>query len=204
MVTTHPLTDISNEYSDFPEDKLTKYAQAYGKLLGQLRDQGYSSTERCNGSTNAVNFKKYTQEMSLIETVQRRRIELEEIHPIYHDDPADVTPSSFPIPDPLPSPLVTITITSDNPSQDATKPLDISPPPPLSQLPPLPSCFPITITTSPPDIIAPQPFLPSPNISSQLSQTHIHPPHHHHLPDIVTPPPLPLKPNIVPIQFTFV
>jgi hypothetical protein len=71
-------------------------------------------------------------------------------------------------------------------------------PPPLSQPPPLPSCAPVTtITTSPPDIIAPPPFPPSPNILSQLSQPRLHPPHHHHLPDIVAPPPLPLKPNIV-------
>jgi hypothetical protein len=49
------------------------------------------------------------------------------------------------------------------------------------------------ITNSPPDIIAPNPFPPSPNILVRLSQFH---PHHHHSPDIVPPQPLPLKPNI--------
>ena len=84
-------------------------------------------------------------------------------------------------------------------------PIPDAPPPPLSQLPPLLSCFPITTTTtSPPDIIAPQPFPPSPNISSQLSQPRLHLPHHHHPPDTVAPPPLPLKLNIVSTRFTFV
>jgi hypothetical protein len=52
------------------------------------------------------------------------------------------------------------------------------------------------ITNPPPDIVAPEPFPPSPNISARSSQSHLHPPHNRHLPDIVAPPPLPLKPNI--------
>jgi hypothetical protein len=52
------------------------------------------------------------------------------------------------------------------------------------------------ITNSPSDIIAPEPFPPSPNISLRLSQFHPHPPSNHHSPDILPPTPLPLKPNI--------
>jgi hypothetical protein len=75
-------------------------------------------------------------------------------------------------------------------------------------IPEIPVCFPAppqstpfrhyhnVITNSPPDILVPPPFPPSPNISVQLPQSHRHPPHNHHFPDIATPPPLPLKPNI--------
>lgn len=54
-----------------------------------------------------------------------------------------------------------------------------------------------TVTTSPPDILAPAPFPPSPNILVQQSQPHSQPlPNQQHPPDIVAPQPLPLKPNI--------
>jgi hypothetical protein len=61
-----------------------------------------------------------------------------------------------------------------------------------------------TITTSPPDIIAPNPFPPSPNISVRQPESHLyhHPPPQPHPPNIVEPPPLPLKPNI-PCQHLF-
>ena len=69
---------------------------------------------------------------------------------------------------------------------------------PLSQsLPPSHKIINNSITTSHPDILAPIPFPPSPNISVQPPQlVYLHPPPTPHFPDIVTPPPLPLKPNI--------
>jgi hypothetical protein len=59
-----------------------------------------------------------------------------------------------------------------------------------------PFCHPDNTTTNaPPDILAPPPLPPSPNIFTQLSQSHPQP-HNHHAPDIVAPPPLPPSPNI--------
>jgi hypothetical protein len=61
-----------------------------------------------------------------------------------------------------------------------------------------------TIIAPFPDIIAPDPFPPSPNITVRQPEFHLyhHPPPQPHPPDIVAPPPLPLKPNI-PCQHLF-
>jgi hypothetical protein len=55
-----------------------------------------------------------------------------------------------------------------------------------------------TATISPPDIHAPIPFPPSPNILAHhhLHSYRSHHTHNQHPPDIVAPPPLPLKPNL--------
>lgn len=58
------------------------------------------------------------------------------------------------------------------------------------------------ITTPPLDIHTPNPHPPSPNIWYVFTGPHHHH-QNHHLPDIITPPPLPLKPNIVPFGFLF-
>jgi hypothetical protein len=52
------------------------------------------------------------------------------------------------------------------------------------------------VVTPPPDIIAPQPFPPSPNIFTQQSQSRSPSPQNQQPPDILTPLPLPLAPNI--------
>ena len=72
------------------------------------------------------------------------------------------------------------------------------------QLPSLPQSLPPpdhiscnnTSATPPPDIRAPTPHLPSPNICDVPAHLHQHHRQNHHPPDIVAPPPLPLKPNI--------
>jgi hypothetical protein len=53
-----------------------------------------------------------------------------------------------------------------------------------------------TVTTPPPDILAPRPFPPSPNISVQRPQLYSHPLRNQNPPDILAPEPLPWKPNI--------
>jgi hypothetical protein len=183
--------EINDRFSALSDEELIEMAQFYGRTLGLMIDDGFDPTKPCNGSVISLRFNTLTQNCHRIETLQHQRIEKEVIDEAWMDygNDGEDTDKVDTLPD--------VTLPS--------LPIPTSPPPPLSQPLPPPSHFPVTIpTTSPLDIITPQPFPPSPNISSQLSQLRLHLPHHHHPLDTVAPPPLPLKPNIVSIWFTVI
>jgi hypothetical protein len=197
--------DADNRFSNSSDDDLVMHAQSYGRLLGDLIERGYSSTTRCDGSWNADNFKRYTREVHLIETVQRQRVEyqheleayieamsnrvatVEEIHPIYHDN---ATWTSFP----SSTPCTAFRIESED-DLDAYVDLKMKETYTLDEIHPI---YRDCLTDTSTDVLYP----PPPDLPAESQST---PPSHHQFyqeivttspPDICTPIPLPPSPNI--------
>ena len=134
-----------------------------------------------------------------IEVIRQQRMELADEISVDEDDDEHLALEVISTPKPLTSS-----------SNDIITPKPLSPAPNILVQQPRPYLHPYSpsqpqppdnvITTLPLDNIIPIPFPPSPNTFqlTLLPQTcfHLHPPPQLHLPNIVAPPPLPLKPNI--------